>query len=143
MEEVVYGLLRGLFLEEGCFVVEIGGTFDHLHVVHTLPRTKSIAQVMESVKSLFTKGMKRQGILPDKFYWQDGYACFSVDYRDMDKLIAYVRNQKRHHYGDDYGNIVRMTFEQEYKTILDVFDCDYNPKYLFPSDNEIAQAGVG
>ena len=134
MEEALYGFLRTLFLAQGCFVVEIGGTFDHIHIIHTLPRTKSIAEVLEAVKSLCTKGMKSEGVFSQGFCWQDGYACFSVDYRKQNKLIAYVRNQKQHHYGGDSSKIVKMTFEQEYNTILDVFDCDYEPKYLFPTE---------
>ena len=134
VEEELYGALRGLFHEQGCIVIEIGGTFDHVHIVHTLPRTMSIAKVLESVKSLSTKGMKKDELLPEDFNWQDGYSCFSVDYRKLEGLILYVRNQKRHHYGDEYGEIVRMTFETEYKTILDAFDCDYDPQFLFPRE---------
>ncbi len=115
-------------------MIEIGGTFDHVHIIHTLPRTMSIAKVLESVKSLSTKGMKKDGFFPNDFHWQDGYSCFSVDYRKLDGLISYVQNQKRHHYGNDYGKIVRMTFETEYKTILDAFDCEYDLDYLFPQE---------
>ena len=135
VEEDLYRLVRSLFLDQGCFVEEIGGTADHLHIVHTLPRTKSIATVMEAVKSISSKGMKTQGLFPPNFHWQDGYACFSVDPRNMDRLVLYVRNQKRHHYGDDIS-VLQHSFEIEYVTLLNAYDCDYSPEYLFPTKPE-------
>jgi hypothetical protein len=51
----------------------------------------------------------------------------------MEQQINYVKRQKQHHYGDRYGEIVRLTFEQEYQDLLDEYGCEWHPDYLFPS----------
>ena len=43
----------------------------------------------------------------DKFYWQDGYGCFSLWYTQLNNAIAYVHNQKQHH---------------RHNTLIDIFE---------------------
>jgi hypothetical protein len=33
-----------------------------------------------------------------RFYWQDGYGCFSIGRSELIPVKAYVSNQKKHHY---------------------------------------------
>ncbi|MFK8161011.1 MAG: IS200/IS605 family transposase [Lewinella sp.] len=129
IEKRVYRLITSLFKDHGCAVLEIGGTPDHVHVVHSLPRTKSVAEIMKAVKSVSSIAIKAMNPAYEWFSWQDGYGSFSVDYRKLDGLLAYVRNQKRHHgiKGD------RMTFETEYSKMLVAYGFpDFNPEYQFP-----------
>ncbi len=131
-EEGLYQFISRRFREHNCNVIAVGGTLDHLHILHGLPRDISIADVMGKVKSLSSKWMKKQGCL--KFRWQIGYACHSVDYRRQAPIERYVRNQKVHHYGnqENYLEAVQqVTFEEEFKRILDSFDMPYDPAHLF------------
>ena len=44
------------------------------------------------------------------FQWQDGYGAFSVSPSQLDKVTAYIRNQREHH--------KKVTFEQEFLALL-------------------------
>ncbi len=109
---------------------------DHVHLLHGLPRASSIASVMEDVKSRSSAWMKDQGY--GQFRWQGGYGCHSVDYRRMQGIKRYIQNQKAHHYGsaEQYLRKAEVTFEEEFRHLLDQFDLPYKEKYLFPVDPE-------
>ena len=116
-----------VLIAEGCKVIEINCVPDHVHIVHTLPRTVSIANLLERLKSKTTKMVHRAfPRLRGRFYWQTGYATFSADYRHLKDLREYVRNQKVHHGYEE--------FYREFLKLLNAFELEYDPKYLFPEE---------
>ena len=56
------------------------------------------------------------------FQWQNGYAAFSVSPSQLDKVTAYIRNQREHH--------KKVTFEQEFLALLKKAGVPYDPKYV-------------
>jgi hypothetical protein len=99
----------------------------------------SVADLMSDVKSNSSKWMRQHG--NTNFQWQVGYACHSVDYRRRTGVLRYIQNQKVHHYGSKqnyFGQAVVLTFEQEYRKILDSFDLKYDERYLFPKPAKVA-----
>jgi len=133
IEASLWKYITGLFHEMGVEVIRINGGFDHLHIVHNLPRTKSIAEIMKHVKQSSSKWMKQQGVFYNRFSWQEGYGCFSCDYRKLDEIIRYVDQQKLHHYGNNYTSEMRLTFEEEYGRILKAFGIDFDWDLEFPT----------
>jgi len=129
IEKELFPLMTSFFRERGCTVLRINAVPDHIHIVHSLPRTKALAEVMEKVKKLSSKWLKTKGERFRCFAWQDGYASHSVDYRKLEGIFNYVDNQKTHH---GFGN-TRLTFEIEYRRILQAFDLEYDERFLFPT----------
>jgi REP element-mobilizing transposase RayT len=41
--------------------------------------------------------MKTQGETLTNFYWQDGYAAFSISEKEVNRVRAYIKNQHSHH----------------------------------------------
>jgi hypothetical protein len=72
-----------------------GGIEDHVHLLHSLGRTRSVAWVMEKLKSNSSRWMKQQGAV--EFWWQPGYAAFSVGRSELDRLQRYIQRQREHH----------------------------------------------
>lgn len=134
IEKRLYTYIIHLFREMGVEVMRINGGFDHLHIVHNLPRTKSIAEIIQHVKAHSSKWMKKQGPQYRNFSWQEGYGCFSADYRKLDQLFEYIDKQKEHHYGVDHQSVARLTFEQEYTNILRAFGFEFDWEQEFPGD---------
>ena len=99
-------LVRGL-AELGCPSLAIGGVEDYVHILHALGRTHRVAWVMEKLKSNSSRWMKEQGAAD--FWWQPGYAAFSVSRSDLDRLEGYVHGQRQHHR--------RQSFEQEIRVL--------------------------
>lgn len=56
----------------------VGGVADHLHIVTTLPRTLSQAEMVETVKKTSSKWIKGLDAKYREFYWQRGYGAFSL-----------------------------------------------------------------
>jgi REP element-mobilizing transposase RayT len=56
----------------------VGGAADHVHIVTTLPRTLSQADMIETVKKTSSKWIKTLGQDYRGFAWQRGYGAFSV-----------------------------------------------------------------
>ena len=77
---------------------------------------------MRKVKSAFSKWARQT--LPDlsKFYWQDGYAVFTVGYSTKDAVIKYIRAQEEHHQNKSY--------DAEFTDLLTIQDISYNERYV-------------
>ena len=118
------------FKNKGCTVIQIGGSDDHVHVLHTLPRTVCIADVISAVKAVSSAWFSERDEKYRHFSWQTGYGSFSVSYRSVDGTKAYIKNQRKRHGTDG----VRQDFETEFTTILLRHGHDdYTPEYLFPN----------
>ena len=59
----------------------------------------------------------------NNFYWQDGYDAFSVNPADIDRVIAYIANQKEHH--------SKINFQDEYRAILKRYKVEYDERYVW------------
>lgn len=91
----LHAYLVDVLAELGCPALATGGIEDHVHILYSLGRTHSVAWVMEKVKSGSSRWMKQQGALA--FWWQPGYAAFSVSRSDLDRLKRYLHGQREHH----------------------------------------------
>lgn len=80
-------------------------------------------KLLEILKSHSSKWIKTKGELYEDFYWQDGYAAFSVSRWDIDKIAAYIDNQKEHHR--------RTTFQDEVRELLAKHEMEYDERYLW------------
>ncbi len=78
-----------------CPSLATGGIADHVHILHALGRTRSVAEVMEKVKANSSRWMKQQGATD--FWWQPGYAAFSVSRSDLAGIKRYIQSQREHH----------------------------------------------
>lgn len=133
IEAELHAVLYSALEKQGSTVLKVGGIPDHVHIIHSLPRTKSISELMERAKSISSAWIKTEGHRYRNFAWQDGYASFSVDYRKVDGVIRYVERQKIHHGLAGNG----LTYEQEYEKLLRAYGfTDYNKAYLFPDPPE-------
>ena len=54
--------------------------------------------------------MKRSGLFPAFKGWAEGHGSFTCSYKDMGRLVEYIKNQKEHH--------KKITFEEEYRILL-------------------------
>src|SRR6187402_2078768 len=61
-----------------CIPLKVGGHYDHIHLFATLSRKVAIMDLLEEVKKRSSKWIKAKGDDYVAFYWQDGYAAFSV-----------------------------------------------------------------
>lgn len=119
----VYAYIDGILRNKGSFVIQIGGMPDHIHVLCTLPRTISTADLVEDIKKCSSKWLKTINSRYTKFAWQSGYGVFSVSDSQVEKTKQYILNQIEHH--------KKRTFQDEYIEFLKHYHIEYNEDYLF------------
>lgn len=78
---------------------------------------------MEQVKSGSSKWMNNKKFILGKFNWQDGFGAFTYSKSQIDKVVKYVLDQPEHH--------KKQSFKNEYVLLLQKFEIDYDPKYVF------------
>ncbi len=119
----IFEYIGGILQELGTVPITVGGIFDHIHLLTSLPSTMSIADLMRTVKAKSSRWIKSLSLEYNTFRWQDGYGAFSVSPSLLDKTIHYIKNQQQHHR--------RRSFQEEYKKMLDAYHIHYEEKYLF------------
>ena len=102
---------------------QIGGMEDHLHLLVELPRTITIAKIVELVKSHSSRWVKQNFSTYPDFSWQSGYGVFSVDRRTFDAAKQYIANQPEHH--------KKRGFQEEYLELLERAEIEYDERYLW------------
>lgn len=79
-------------------VMEIGIVSNHVHVIVALSRRPDIPRLVQGLKGASARIANRDGYMPRaRLQWASGYDFRSLGVRDLQRAIAYVRNQPRHH----------------------------------------------
>jgi REP element-mobilizing transposase RayT len=107
----------------GSKFVHVGGVSDHVHIVTTLPRTVSIAELAEQTKTASSKWIKTLDVKYRGFLWQRGYAAFSVSSSQLRAVLSYIDCQQEHHR--------TRTFQHEYRDILRKHGVDFDERYVW------------
>ena len=103
--------------------LRVGGLADHLHIVTTLPRTLSQADMVENLKTTSSKWIKALDSKYRNFYWQRGYGAFSVSPSQLDAVLEYVGNQEEHHR--------TRSFQEEYRDFLRKYGIEFDERYVW------------
>ena len=69
----MHAYLATICRDLGAELVHVDGVADHVHIVTTLPRTFSQAQVVEQIKKTSSKWIKELDARYRTFFWQRGY----------------------------------------------------------------------
>jgi putative transposase len=93
--ERTFAYLAGTLNAIDCPVVAVGGAADHVHLLFVLGRTIALSKAVEELKKESSKWAKEH--VNPAFYWQNGYAAFSVSPSNVDKVKAYIADQAKHH----------------------------------------------
>jgi len=115
--------MNGILKGDKIFPLAIGGWKDHVHVLFELPTSRSVADVMQNLKSVSSKWINDNKLVMGKFNWQNGYGCFSYTRGQRDTVIKYIMEQEKHH--------GVKSFKEEYLEFLNDFKIEYNDQYLF------------
>jgi REP element-mobilizing transposase RayT len=107
----------------GAEAVRVGGIADHVHIVTTLPRTISQAELIEQIKKASSKWIKTLDPRYRNFFWQRGYGAFSVSPSQLEAVVQYIDAQPEHHR--------TRTFQEEYREMLRRHGVDFDERYVW------------
>jgi len=72
----MHAYLATICRDLGGEALRVGGVADHVHILTTLPRTLSQAQMIEDIKKSSSKWIKTLETRHRGFFWQRGYGPF-------------------------------------------------------------------
>src|ERR1700746_4235053 len=107
MRPHVHAYLITICRDPGAELVTVGGVADHVHIVTTLPRTLSQADLVEQIKKGSSKWIKTLDARYRGFFWQRGYGAFSVSPSQLEEVLQYVDAQQASSHSDLSGGIPR------------------------------------
>lgn len=123
IDSELYPYMASIFKAMKSPALIIDGTSDHVHTLLSLSRVVTIADLVEEVKTESSKWIKRKGREFRSFHWQSGYGAFSIGQSQVSTVRRYIRRQKEHHR--------RVTFEDEYRKFLKVYEVEYDERYVW------------
>jgi putative transposase len=106
----LYAYITGIVKNKNSHPYRINGIENHIHILTDLHPSIALADFMREVKVSASVWMKGTGLFPAFIGWAEGYGAFTCSFRDKDRLIEYIINQKQHHR--------EITFEEEYHITL-------------------------
>ena len=119
----MHAYLATICRDAGADFVRVGGVSDHVHIVTTLARTLSQAQLIEEIKKASSKWVKALDVRYRGFFWERGYAVFSVSPSQLDSVLEYVNKQQEHHR--------TRTFQEEYRELLRKHGVDFDERFVW------------
>jgi putative transposase len=123
IEQELQAYLGGVCNRLECQSIMVGGYVDHIHILCKLSKKIALVKLIEEVKSHSSKWVKTKGEEYSNFYWQDGYAAFSVNPSQVNIVINYIAHQHEHHQ--------RNTFQDEFRAFLKKYRVDYDERYVW------------
>ena len=97
---------------------------DHTHILVELNNpSMSVSDLVRDIKAGSSGFINTKKWIQGKFNWQEGFGAFSYSKSQVDKVVKYILNQEEHH--------KKKTFKEEYLELLEKFEIEYNPEYLF------------
>lgn len=97
VERMVYGALLGKAEELGVIIHQIGNTDDHIHVVASIPPKIAVSECVRHLKGASSHYVNVNAGPVPRFKWQDGYGAITLGERSINSVVAYAREQRRHH----------------------------------------------
>lgn len=120
--EELFRYISGLLMKKKCYVYQVGGTENHIHIVLDIPPIHSISTLVKDIKLACISLNKSKILFPHFRGWNDGFGAFSYSPEARHNLINYVLNQEEHHMNE--------TAREEYLRILKEFEVEFLEKYI-------------
>jgi len=95
----------------------------HVHIVTSLSRTVTQAELVEDVKKASSKWIKELGPNYADFYWQRGYGVFSVSRSQMESVYQVC--------GRTRGASSETEFSEEYRAFLHKHGIKFDEQYVW------------
>ncbi len=103
--------------------IVINSVTEHIHILCVLSKNRAICDVIQKLKTGTSKWIKSKGGILQKFHWQNGYGAFSVSQSQVGSVRKYIANQEAHHR--------RMTFEEEFRSLLQKHEMEYDERFVW------------
>lgn len=123
LREELHRYLGGILTHLDCQPLIIGGVEDHVHLLFTLSRTATVADVVKELKRGSSVWLKTKSPALTDFAWQNGYGVFSIGQSQVDAARAYIAGQVEHHR--------KISFQDELRELLRRYEIESDERYVW------------
>ena len=96
-EKDLHNVIAAKASDLGAFVYAVCGIEDHTHLVASVPPHVSLAEFTGQVKGNSSHWVNHELSPASYFAWQSEYGIVSFGGKQLDFVVKYVKNQRRHH----------------------------------------------
>jgi len=122
-ETELYKYINGIISRKEQKPLALNGMPDHIHILIGMKPSCRISDLVREIKKSSHEFVHERNFTKSPFYWQEGYGAFSYSRSELDRIIGYINAQKQHH--------AKSSFRDEYINILEKFQIEHKPEYLF------------
>ena len=119
---LVFAYIGGIIQNVGGYPITVGGITNHIHILATMPKTMSVAEFVQKIKSNSSKWIKTIDEYYETFAWQEGYGAFCVSPTLLKKTIRYIETQEQHHH--------KVSVRDEFIQFLKENEIEFDERYL-------------
>jgi putative transposase len=119
----LYAYMTGIIQQHNHKLLAVNGMPNHVHIFIGMRPTQALSDLMQQLKQDSSAWINKNGLTKSRFAWQEGYGAFSYGKSQLPAVIKYIANQEEHHQ--------TRSFLEEYRRFLDLFEIDYDERYLF------------
>jgi putative transposase len=125
--EYISGIITGMKHKS----IIVNGVEDHIHILLGLNPSVSVSDTVHGIKRSSSLFINEKKLVLGHFNWQEGYGAFTYSKSQIEDVYRYIQNQEGHH--------AKKSFREEYMAILNKYDGDFDPRFLFEffDDNKI------
>ena len=122
-KEELHKYITGIVTERGQKLLAVHSMPDHTHLLAGLKPSMAVSDLARDLKNGSSNFVNRQGWMPGRFGWQEGFGAFSYGHSQISVVIQYIRNQPQHH--------ARRSFRDEYLRFLKRFEIQHEERFIF------------
>jgi putative transposase len=123
IEDSLFEYIGGICKQFETNPVIVGGYRNHVHILCMLSRKVTVMHLVQEIKRASSKWIKTKGMQYNNFYWQDGYAVFSVYAKSLPIVEKYIQNQRAHH--------SRVKYKREFRSLMKEIDQEFDEQYVW------------
>ncbi|MEX0642550.1 MAG: IS200/IS605 family transposase [Pirellulales bacterium] len=123
LRDEMHRYLGGILSNLDCQPIIVGGVEDHVHLLSTLSRTCTVADMVKEIKRGSSLWIKTKSPKLEAFAWQNGYGAFSAGFSQLATVRDYIANQEAHHR--------KFSYQDEFRTLLARYEIYYDERYVW------------
>ena len=123
IKDDLYKYITGIIQNKGQKLIAINWMPDHIHIFIGMKPNCNLSDLVREIKKASNSYINDKKLKASNFQWQEGFGAFSYSQSQINNVVKYINNQKKHH--------TKQTFKEEYLDFLKKFSIEYDEKYLF------------
>jgi REP element-mobilizing transposase RayT len=131
-KEELHRYITGLVRNRDAKLLAVHCLPDHTHLFVGFRPVLSISDFIKEIKVESNEFINKKGWTTGRFAWQEGYGVFSYAHSQIESVVNYINDQETRHR--------KVTFREEYHTLLNHFEISYDDRYLFEFLADVQEA---